>query len=144
MRFFYLLNIVMTIVVFALLSPSASAQQLPNGGVLAGEISVADEIDQFQFTGTAGEVVLIRVADTAGSGNGAFEPFVAVSDSSGDVLARGGSSTTGGSVAAIAIRLVADGQFTVVFPTMARSTVLIWGHTISILQKYPEFNQMPS
>ena len=113
MRFFYLLNIVMTIVVFALLSPSASAQQLPNGGVLAGEISVADEIDQFQFTGTAGEVVLIRVADTAGSGNGAFEPFVAVSDSSGDVLARGGSSTTGGLVAAIAIRLVADGQFTV-------------------------------
>ena len=99
-----------------LISPLTSAQQLPNGGVLAGEISVPDEVDQFQFTGVAGEVVLIRVADSAGDGSedvSAFDPFVALAGPDGDTLATGSSGITGGLVAAIAIRLVTDGQYTV-------------------------------
>ena len=98
-----------------LIAPIASAEQLPNGGILPGEISMPGEIDEFSFTASAGETIYIRVADTETTEfvDIAFDPFVALIGPSGNVIASGGSSTTGGLVAGISLALVEDGTYSV-------------------------------
>ena len=64
-------------------SPGLSID-LPNGGVVAGEISVIGEIDEFTFTADAGDTVFIEEAELVsvfvGISSGQFELPSIVSD----------------------------------------------------------------
>ena len=67
-----------------LLTSPGLAIDLPNGGVVAGEISVIGEIDEFTFTADAGDTVFIEEAELVsvfvGISSGQFELPSIVSD----------------------------------------------------------------
>jgi len=87
------------------------AMSLSNGGVVAGEISVIGEIDEYTFSSSAGNTVYLRVADTETTQfiNSAFLPQIDLIDPNGVLL----TSSRGGLVGDIARALVVSGQYTV-------------------------------
>ena len=93
------------------LSPFSLAMTLPNGGVVAGDISFIGEVDQFTFTASAGHTVYLRVADTESTPNfnSGFFPQIELLDPNGVQITSGSGSLVGD----IARFLVVSGQYTV-------------------------------
>ena len=93
------------------IAPSALAMNLPNGGVVAGEISVSGEIDEFTFSADAGDTVFIRVADTESTPtiNSDFSPRVELVNPSGALVTSGGGFLVG----TIQQFLIVSGTYTV-------------------------------
>jgi Ca2+-binding RTX toxin-like protein len=87
------------------------AVNLPNGGVIASEISVIGEIDEFTFTANAGDTVYVRIADTETTEfvDSAFYPRIDLIDPNGALV----TSSSGALVGDIAQSLVISGQYTV-------------------------------
>ena len=94
-----------------LLTSPGLAIDLPNGGVVAGEISVIGEIDEFTFTADAGDTVFIRVADTETTQfiNSAFAPRIELVNPNGVLIVGSGGALVG----AIQQFLVVSGEYTV-------------------------------
>ncbi len=71
------------LLLFVISFSNAYANDLVNGGSVDGAISVSGQTDQWFFTGTAGELVTLTVADTS---NELFDPEITVFSPSGVLL----------------------------------------------------------
>lgn len=86
----------------------ASAQDLPNGGSVAGAIAVPGSSTTYRFAAQAGENIVLRLADTSINGN--FYPHLALYGPAGNYVGY----STDGTVAGLSHTATASGTHTVV------------------------------
>ncbi len=89
---------------------------LANGGVTSGAIDFLNDVDKFNLSVSAGDVVRLKVGDIANSGH--FSPVVHVFSSSGALLATNAS----GSIAQVVFNSQASDTVTVAVSSSAGST----------------------
>ncbi len=92
----------------AVFDTAVGAEALSNGGVVAGAISASGEMDSYTFSASAGENIMLRVADLSAST--AFFPSITLYNPTGGFVLAG----SGQNVGRLDVLAGATGTYTVV------------------------------